>query len=143
MRKLPDNVKMLRSTLKPPRDRPVRPAGVMPLSRAIQPPKDCTDAEAIAWREHMSAIVAAGRTSACDLLAFRSCVRAAVNADVARELAPEIGLVEKAADGGSKVSAAFRASMLAEAQYRAWLVQLGLSPRARGAVQPLRQRAHD
>ena len=134
--RVPDNVKRLHGTFAPSRARGPDAPGVSRLQYPVPPPKDLDPEMRAAWRNHMHAVIAGGRSAPSDLLAFRQLVRAAVLVDAAMAQALAAGPTEEAEEG-SKISPAWRAYTLADATYRGWLIHFGLTPRSRQAVKTL------
>lgn len=126
--------KRLRGTL---HKRPVPPSvGTPRISRPIAAPKDFSPALREHWKRHMVMMVASGRMAAVDLLAFAELVKAAHLAEVSYLMAIDEGPTTEA-ENGTKVGAAWRAHMLAAANYRTWLTRFGLEPKGRAVVKQL------
>jgi hypothetical protein len=133
---VPDNVKKLRGTFAPSRARPSQARLPSRLEYAVRPPRDFSPEMKRQWNDHMAAIIAAGRTTPSDLLAFRQLCRAAVLAETGFAEAVRSGPTVTTEEG-PKSSPAWRSYVAADAAYRGWLIQFGLAPRARGSVQAL------
>jgi len=85
----------------------------------------------------MVVMVANGRMATVDLLAFHELIRAAHLVDLAYEAAVEEGPTVLGDKGQTKTGSAFRAYMIAAANYRGWLSRFGLDPKSRGMVRQL------
>jgi P27 family predicted phage terminase small subunit len=135
MRRTSDATKRLHGTA---RRRPAPPAiGTPRLTRPIAPPSSLPKELREHWRRHMTMVVASGRMAAVDLLAFHELIRAARLVDVAYAAAIAEGPTVPAEKGQTKTGSAFRAYMIAAANYRGWLSRFGLDPKSRGVVRQL------
>ena len=133
--RLTDDAKRLRGTL---HKRPVPASiGTPRLARPIAAPKDMDPELRRQWRTHMAMVVATGRASSVDLLAFVELIRAAQLVAVAFVEAIAEGPTVPAEKGQTKTGSAWRAYLIASHNYRTWLSVFGLTPRGRQAIRQL------
>ena len=106
------------------------------LMRPIPPPKDMPQEIRQQWKLHMALVVAGGRMSSIDLLAFRQLCQCAHGVEVAHAEAMAVGPSEEGQQE-RKAGIAWRMWLSTMAAYERWLAVFGLTPRSRGAVPPL------
>lgn len=111
--------------------------GTPRIERPIPPPKGLLPELREHWTRHMVMMVANARMATVDLLAFNELIRAAHLVDLAYAAAVREGPTVPGDKGQTKTGSAFRAYMIAAANYRGWLSRFGLDPKSRGMVRQL------
>ena len=133
--RLSDETKRLRGTT---HKRPSPPSiGTPRITRPIPPPSGLPRELREHWKRHMLCVTMSGRMATVDLLAFNELIRAAHLVDIAYLAAVTEGPTVLADKGQTKTGSAFRAYMIAAANYRGWLSRFGLDPKSWGMVKQL------